>query len=146
MRPTLVFLASVISVVALAGKTEIAEEGNRVTKPGVISLSTSWIKDKGKKFDIGFKMRNESKENIIVVPVEIQCGRGGVSGRLKDEKAIALRSGEMKETTLTGLLSEKVKGPYKMTLTKVYLNPGADGKTLGKVLAEDVAWSVDIAD
>lgn len=145
MKITLTVLFCWLAGSAFA-KTEFAEEGNRVTREGILTLSSSWIKDKGKKFDIGFKMKNESKDAILVHPKEIQCGRGGVSGSINQDKVVPLRAGELREVVLTCLLSEKVKGPYKLKVTKVYANPGSDGKTLGKVIGEDIAWSVDIAD
>ena len=143
---SLLVLVGLFSIQAHAGKLEIAEAGNRVTKAGVLSLSTSWIKDKGKKWDIGLKIKNESSGDIIVNAQDSACWRGGVTGETSaGDNVIALRAGQMKEVRFTCKLAEKAKGPYKLTVTRVFENPGGDGKTVGKVIGTDIAWQVDIA-
>ncbi len=139
-------LVGLFSIQAMAGKIEFAEAGNRVTKPGVLTLSSSWIKDKGKKWDLGLKIKNENSVDIIVNAQDTQCWRGGVSGETSaGDNVTALRPGQMKEVRFTCKLSEKAKGAYKLTITRVFENPGGDGKTIGKVAGKDIAWQVELA-
>ncbi len=131
----------------MAGKTEIAEEGNRVTKPGVLTLSSSWVKDKGKKWDMGLKIKNENSGDIIVNAKDSQCWRGAVSGEVSaGDDVIPLRPGQMKEVRFTCKTGQKAKGAYKLTITRVFSNPGGDEKTVGKVIGKDIAWQVEIAE
>jgi len=133
------------SNLALA-KTEFAEDGNRVTKAGLLTLSASWVKDKGDKYDLGLKIKNENANDIIVNTQDTQCWRGNVSGTVSaSDDIVALRPGQLKEIRYTCKLSQDAKGAYKVTVTRVFANPGSDGKTTGKVIGKDVAWQVELA-
>jgi hypothetical protein len=135
-----------------AGRTDIAESDNKVTKPGVISLYAHWVKDKGKKYDIGYNMKNEHDKGIIVLLSEVHCYRGSSQGQLKHtffntgERTINFGAGELKSFNLVCQLGAENKGEYKITVGNVYENASGDGKTMGKVLAKDVVWKVKIAD
>lgn len=149
----LTLVAFSLSFAAHAGKIEISESDNRVTVPGVISLSAEWVKDKGKKYDVHFKMRNEHDKPIIVLFREMQCWRGSLIGELKHtffntgEKTIDLHRAEMKEMNLVCRLSEEAKGgEYRLVVGSVYENASGDGHSLGKVLKHNITWQVMIAE
>lgn len=141
---TLLLSTVFASSLCLAGRMDIAPEGNKVTVPGLITLYASWVKDKGEKYDVGFHFKNESESNFIIQLKEAHCYRGKTIGELKDDKTLALRSGQMKEQSLTCVVPDK-SGEYSVTIGKIYENPTGDGKTLGKVLAKEVKWQVTLA-
>ncbi len=138
---------ALISASALAGKTEFAEAGNKVTKAGLLSLSSTWVKNKGEKWDLGLKIKNENDADIIVNLEDTLCWRGGVSGTVSaGQEIVALRPGQMKEVRYTCKIGQKAKGVYKITVTRVFANPGGDGKTIGKVIGKNITWQVDLAE
>jgi hypothetical protein len=153
MKNTIVlFFVFLVCSYSFAGKVDIAVSDNKVTKAGIISLYAEWVKDKGKKYDIGFNIRNESDKGIIVLLSEMRCYRGKEEGVLKHtffntgEKTINFRSGELKSMTLVCRLTTKEEGEYRITVGHVYANASGDGKTLGKELLKNVEWKVRIAE
>lgn len=147
-------VALTVSLSAFAGKVDIAESDNKITVPNVISLSAEWIKDKGKKYDIHFKMHNEHSKPIVVLLSEMTCYRGGMLGELAHtffntgERTIDFGAGQLKAFNLVCKIGEKGGkngGEYSIKLANVYENPSGDGKTLGKVLKTNVEWKVRIA-
>ena len=151
MKTLLFVLVVLVPTLSHASKIDIAPEGNRLTKAGLVSLWSDWIKNKGKKYDISFHIKNESEKPIIIMLGEMHCFRGSVEGELKHtffntgEKTINFRGSETKNFTLVCQLDEKLKGDYRILVKQVYENAGGDGKTLGKVLGKDLDWKVSIA-
>lgn len=144
MNHKALLLSALFASACFAGKTDISPEGNKVTVPGLITVYASWVKDKGEKYDVGFHIKNESESNFIIQLKDAHCYRGKTIGELKDSKKLALRSGQMKEQSLTCVVPDK-SGEYSITLGKIYENSTGDGETLGKVLAKEVKWHVTLA-
>lgn len=148
MRTYAIVLALVafVSPRAHAGKVDLGEADNKVTKAGVITLSADWLKDKGKKYDIGFKFKSEHKEGMLVKLSDVSCFRGDIQGELDSDKTLEIRPNQFKHLTLTCKLSDKASGgAYRLVVSRVYENVSGDGKTLGKVLAQDITWQVKLA-
>lgn len=134
-----------VSCVCFAGKIEIPG-GKRVTRAGVISIAAPWVKDKGKKFDIGVSLTNESKQSIIVMLGDLHCKRGNLDGVLHHtffntgERTIDLTPGQNKSFNMVCDVHEATRGDYRVTIGRVFANPANDGKTKGEVLATNVEW------
>lgn len=147
----ILILAVLLSPRAHAGKVELGESDNKVTKAGVITLSADWLKDKGKKYDIAFRMKNEHKTGIIVRLDDMRCYRGETEGVLKHtffnvgERTIDMRPGQLKKFTMVCHVGDKSVGTYRIVVGHVYENASGDGRSLGKALAQDVTWQVTIA-
>lgn len=127
-------------------KRELSPAENTVTERGAVACWGEWIKDKGEKFDIGFGIRNESKDSIIIFLHDIVAGRGDAEGPVKHaifgigEKTIDFVPGQTKTLTLVCESVDAKPGPYHVTIRKVYTNPNRDGRTYGDVIADDVKW------
>jgi hypothetical protein len=143
---TVIGLLGFVCLSAFAGRTEIAPAGNKVTKAGVISIYSEWVKDKGKKYDLNLTLSNDHDKDIIVLLNDFRCFRGTVSGEIKSDDTIHLLPGKKKGLTVTCNLGSKTKGEYRIVVTKVYENPASDEKTLGKVIGTEIEWKVAIAD
>jgi hypothetical protein len=117
---------------------------------GVVTVQVPWIKDKGKKFDVHLSIHNEDKDKgIIIFLSDMGCKRGDVTGILKHtffntgEKTIDFKPNEAKEFTLVCRTEGAQLGHFALSINKVYNNPSLDGKTVGKVIAQDLKWSQD---
>lgn len=127
-------------------RQELSADQNKITRPGVISVSADWVKMKGKKFDIGLNLTNEHSKSIIVLLKEIKCFKGKNEGMLKHtffntgERTIDLRPGQMKAFRFVCDGGDKEDSEMKIVIGKVYENPNDDMKTTGKTLAQNVEW------
>lgn len=127
-------------------KIKFSPSENRVTRSGAISLSAEWLKDKGKRFDIGLRLRNEHEKPVIVLLREMRCYRGNTEGVLKHtffntgERTIDLRVGQLKSFKFDCVVGERTHGDFRVIVGRVYENGSGDGRSLGKVLAQDVEW------
>ena len=150
MRP--IHAALVACAVAAAGcahsHKEFTPATQTVTVPGVISCWGNWIKDKGDKFDVSFSIRNDSPDAFALVFLsDISGGRGDAEGTVRHsawagERTIDMRPGQLKTFTLTcGYQREVHAGDYRIEIHKVFENPTHDGRTPGKVVAENVVWT-----
>lgn len=143
---TLLVMAMVFSVGCSSKR--VLKEDNSVSERGVIKVWANWVKDKGEKFDIQFVMENISEKGIIVKLNNIQCARGKRTGRVKHtffntgERTIDLLAGENKQFNLVCYLGAESEGPFNMRIVKVYENPENDGESMGKVIAENLIWSL----
>lgn len=116
--------------------------------PGVFSLRGTWVKEKGRKFDVGLTLRNESPAFQIVFLSDLVGGRGAAEDRMRHatwgwgERTIDLRPGEEKSFTMSCSVSaDAASAPVHVTVRRVYENPSRDGRTPGKVVAEGVTWT-----
>ena len=143
-----------LMVLAFAGCTsrhELVAEQNKVTRPNVISVSADWISDKGKKYDLGFNVHNEHNKGIIILLKEFRCFKGKTEGVVKHaffnagERTIDFRQGQMKQFKLVCTAKGEPGGEFKIIISKVYENPNDDGKTTGKVLAQNIEWKAAFA-
>lgn len=152
MKNLLISLLGFCSLTSFAGRTEIAAQDNKVTKPGVITIYADWVKNKGKKYDINMTFINEHDKGIIILIKEMRCSKGKRDGEIKHtffntgERTIDFGAGQKKQFNLVCVLGEKAEGPYQVRVANVYENASGDGKTMGKVLAKNVEWKVNIAE
>jgi len=135
---------------AFASSTFIPGAENKMVAKGVMSLSVLKIIDKGRKFDMKLAIRNDNNQTgIIVFFSDMSCQRAGTPGRLKyslfgiGERTIDFRPGQQKEMSMVCETEGTKKGPFKLMVAKIYDNPSLDGKTVGKVIANDLTWEQD---
>lgn len=145
---TIVGLACVFLLSACAGKKISMGDQTKVSK-GPVTVYSSWVKDKGKKYDVQFHIANEGQTAFIIMLNDITCWRGNTRGELKHtffntgERTIDIRAGQQKTMNLVcNHHNEDPKGGYSIQINKVYDNPGGDGVTRGKVIANDIEWRV----
>ena len=121
----------------------------KVTKDNV-SMWATWVKDKGKKYDLNLNIANNTDKDVIIMLEEMSCFRGSNRGALKHtffntgERVIDFRAGQMKGFNLVCDLQANVEGDFKIKVAKVYENLGGDGKTRGKAIASDLEWKINI--
>jgi hypothetical protein len=127
---------------------KIVNPGNVATgKDKVLSAYAGWVKDKGKKYDLDFHLRNDSDKPIIVFLADLTCMRGDVQGVLKHtffntgERTINIRPGAEKSSNMVCNLGTKTKGDFKITVKNVFSNPSGDGVNAGQVIAKDITWT-----
>ena len=141
------FLATMILLTytasAFAWGWDKVEGLGKANVPGVLDLTTDWLKDKDDKFDVSLKLTNLSKETILLFIGDMSCVRGtetnGTINNHSDRRTIDLRSNESRSVILTCQLKTKNKGNFSLDM-KVFSNPSGDSNTPGKVLAEKVEW------
>jgi hypothetical protein len=139
-------ILSLFAVTALmgCGAKRIKIEEKQVTKNDIVSFNVSALKDKGKSFDIVMGVTNISTNDIIFMLNDMQCYKGTTQGVLKHtfyntgERVIDFRKGQLKNFKMVCKLADKTKGDYRIVVTRIFDNPGADGETKGKVLAENI--------
>jgi hypothetical protein len=115
----------------------------KMQKPGVITATPEWLKDKDDKYDVSMKFANDSKNTILLFVGDMKCMRGADNATKidphQDRRTIDLRAGESRSVIFTCYMPTKTKGDFAMSL-KVFDNPSSDSNTPGKVLAEDLHW------
>lgn len=123
---------------------------NNIHQKGVVTVQVPWIKDKGKKFDVHLSIHNENPDKgMIIFLSDMGCRRGKVTGELKHtffntgEKTIDFKPNQTKDFNLVCRTEGATRGDFKLSINKVYNNPSLDGKTVGKVIAENLTWSQD---
>ena len=149
MNAALVVTTCVVSLSSSIGFAKSAQqlENNEVKAGDAISVWASSVKDKDKKYDLSFNLRNLSTtDGLLVMFPDMSCKRGEVKGNLRyptfgsKGNTLALKPEETKNFTVVCDLPTEVKGEYSIILGKVYANPSNDGYTQGKVLADTVVW------
>lgn len=141
------FLAAIIllsyTATAFGWGWDKVEGIGKANVPGVIDLTTDWLKDKDNKYDVSLHLKNLSKETILLFVGDMNCERGtetnGIINNHSDRRTIDLRSNESRSVVLTCQLKTKNKGNFALDM-KVFANPSGDSNTPGKVLAEKVEW------
>jgi hypothetical protein len=133
------------AIVACGHKKIVTDDTASIGKSGVMTVSSAWIKVKGKKFDQQVVMQNSSAGSEIVWLKDVHCSRGHVTG---DVSMVNARHGDMPiwlrpRSTQTivftcDLNAAEVRGPFKISVSRVYENPSDDGRTTGKVIAKDL--------
>ena len=143
----LIELSMAVLLTACGGSSQIKPGSDEiVSKPGVLSVQVNWVKDKKTKYDLNISLRNDSTGGIIVFLSDLQCNRGDVAGKFRHtffntgERTIDFHPGQMKNFNAVCDLNTKSTGDYVITVKKVYANDSLDGKTAGKVIAEDIVW------
>jgi hypothetical protein len=149
MRISILLFTAMFGLSAFAATKMEVSPDNKLEVKGLMTMTVAWVKDKTKKFDVDFTIKNESdKSGIIVYLQDMGCARGDTSGQLKHtffntgERTIDFRAHQQKHFSMVCDLGGEVKsGTFKINITKVYDNPSMDGKTTGKILASDLTWS-----
>lgn len=146
---TQILAAVVVGALMLAcGSRMIRQDMNSsVGKPGVIKVWANWVKDKKAKFDMNFSMVSENDDQMIIVFLaDISCSRGGMAGQVKHtffnsgERTIQLAPRQGKNFNMVCYTPGPTTGEFNVTVAKVFENPSKDGKTPGKVIAENLVW------
>lgn len=144
---SLLIVSLFLGFTACGGKKIKLSEDTKITKDGV-SVWATWVKDKGKKYDVQFNISNSSKNDIIILLDDMNCYRGATRGMLKHtffntgERTIDFRAGQMKAFNLVCDYKVMAEGDFKITIARAYDNPGGDGRTRGKAVANDIEWKV----
>ena len=116
-------------------------EASKVSKAGVIAVSSQWIKDKKKRWDAMLVLENLSKQTLIVSGDDIKCFRGDTEGIVHGVgHAIDVPSGGTKTATVQCDTRSKEGGDFRIEVGKVYSNPNNDGVTRGNVVATGLQW------
>lgn len=138
----------VVFINACGGKSVVVGDESKVTK-GPISVWATWVKDKGKKFDLQLNVSNEGKHDVIIMLGDMSCYRGSTQGMLKHtffntgERVIDIHAGQIKSFNMVCDYRQKSDGAFKILISKVYDNPGNDGTTRGKAIVSDLEWKVN---
>ena len=142
MLNALLFVAAVFAAERFTPGSE-----NNIKKDGVLLAHVAWIKDKGQKFDFNLHIHNENEDKgMIIFLSDLRCKRGTVTGVVKHtffntgEKTIDFKPNERKDFNLVCRTEGTEKGDFQLKIAKVYDNPSLDGKTVGKVIAENLEW------
>jgi hypothetical protein len=145
MRTTLGLIALMAVISGCGSKQVKLSDSNKVTTKGIAMWAT-WVKDKGKKYDMQLNIANENEKAAIILLYDMTCYRGETPGRFKHtffgmgERTINFGSGQTKNFTMVCDDLGKATGDIKIKVRKVYENPNGDGITQGKVLAENLEW------
>jgi len=141
MKLALVILVA-FGFVACGGKKVKVDESSAVTKAD-ITLSAKWVKDKKRKFDVSFEIKNGGKKDVLIAQGDIHCFRGDTQGILRGgDRTIDIRAGEARSVQFTcDEFKGDVPGNFRVVIKRVFDNPNHDGITQGKVLASDLTWS-----
>ena len=137
----------VLGLTACAGRAIKLGNDTKVTKDG-IGVWATWLKDKGKKYDVQLNIENGSKNDLIILLSDMSCFRGENRGTLKHtffntgERTIDFRVGQMKPFNLVCDYRAKGEGDFKIIISRIFDNPGGDGRTRGKVIGNDLEWKV----
>jgi hypothetical protein len=136
-------LALVLIFVAGCAHRKVGVKGNnRVVRPGVVSMWTPWVKDKGDTYDMNLTILNESGKMILIYPAEAHCFRGATEGSFKNlgngERIVDFSVGQKREFTIhCDFDSYHHQGDYRVVLSGVYATT-ADGKGTPKQLAKNL--------
>jgi hypothetical protein len=140
-------LVLIYSTLVFAGNKIIPNSENQLMHKGVVSLNVPWVKDKGGKYDLRMSFHNESNDHAIIIFLsDMGCKRGLVSGELKytffntGERTIDFKPNQTKAFNMVCKVEGKPNGDFAVTIAKVYDNASKDGKTPGKVLAQNLTW------
>lgn len=140
------FLIGIVGLFLISVQAQAREKMEGVAKAnvkGVVTITAAWIKDKKSKYDVNFKLVNESDKTLLFFVGDTKCARGAdVNGKVDfhtDRRSIDLRAGESREIVLTCRFENKVTGDFIVTF-KLFDNPSDDSNTPGKLLAETLVW------
>lgn len=139
--------SALVLLAGCASKQTFSNTNSSVTSNPAIEITTLWLKDKGKKYDIEMNIRNVSSSDIVFFLKDMSCEKGGVAGRLKHtffntgERSIDFRKGQLKRFKMVCDIGAEERGSYKIMISQVFENPNGDGRTQGKVLATNVSWT-----
>src|SRR5665213_800821 len=140
MRVLFALIVTAVCLPAFGSTKYEPGANNKMEAKGIMTLTVSWIKDKGKKYDLHVNIKNENdKTGIIVFLSDMGCQRGESGGQLKHtffntgERTIDFRPHQQKDFNMMCIVNGKATGPFKLSVAKVYDNPSLDGKTVGKV-------------
>jgi hypothetical protein len=116
----------------------------KAQKSGVFTAAAEWVKDKDDKYDVSFKLTNDTEKTILLFVGDMKCARGakhdGTLDNHSDNRTIDLRPKESRSVVFTCRgMDEKQKGDFTVNF-KVFENPTGDSKTPGKVLADNLVW------
>lgn len=131
---------------ACGSSKKVNDPQNFATMKGIITVWAEWVKDKGRRVDSEFHIRNDSDKFIIVLFHDMTCSKGDRTGTLKytffntGERTIDLGPGQTKSANMVCNFPASVKGPLKVSISKVFENPSKDRATPGKLVASDVIW------
>jgi hypothetical protein len=131
--------------VVACGHVAIDTSNSEVTKGGIVVRPLK-IKNKGDKYDVQLAITNTTQKNIIILLSDMSCYRGSTMGSLKHtffntgERTIDFTPGRSKSFNMVCDMGVKTKGPYRLSISKVYDNPKADGATRGAVIIENIDW------
>jgi len=126
------------------GAKRVRIEEKQVTKNDIVSFNVTTLKDKGKTYDIMMSVQNVSDKDIIIMLNDMQCFKGNLQGELKHtfyntgERTIDFRKGQLKNFKMVCRLGDKTKGDYRILVSRIFDNPGADGETKGKVIGSNI--------
>lgn len=148
MQKNLFFIISIL-LLATSCSSTMRKKFDRpeFEKKTGLEMYPIYLKDKGKKFDIGLAFLNNSNTSIIVHRRALKCFKGDQKGRLGystfgiGERVIDLAPDQEKVVKLT-CKHKKVdkKGAYKITVRKVLENKSEDGITPSGTFAENLVW------
>ncbi len=123
------------------------DKSTQIVKEGVAAIWVAWVKDKGDKYDVNMNIHNDSTEKgMIIFLSDMTCKRGSMPGKLRHtffntgERTIDFRPRETKSFNLVCDTHNDQKGDFTIHFAKIYDNPSLDGKTTGKVIAENLEW------
>jgi len=140
------FLVGIVGVFLFSVQAHAWDKMEGVAKAsvkGAVTITAAWIEDEKSKYDVNFKIINESDKTLLFFVGDTKCARGAdVNGKVDfhtDLRSIDLRAGESREIVLTCRFENKGTGDFIVTF-KLFDNPSDDSNTPGKLLAEKLVW------
>jgi hypothetical protein len=141
---SLIFFLAVLEV-SCATSVKVTQQE---PKPGAVTMHFQWLKDKGKKFDFNLMIANKTDQDVLLYLHDMRCYRGTTEGKLEHtffntgHRTFKYHAGQTDNYNMVCAFPEKTTGEFRITLTKVYKNPGGDGVTQGEEIAHDIAVSL----
>ena len=137
-------LSVLIFTVGCGGKAiRLNPEANKVVSKKILALWGTDLKDKGKKFDVNFFIKNESDYPITFSVWEMSCAKGDVEGTVQHhffnagKKQLDMPAKTIKNYRFACLLGDKVEeGDHKIMVNNVY----DTSKDKPKLVIEKAVW------
>lgn len=110
-----------------------------VAYPGVVEVSAEWVKDKRRRFDVLFFVRNLRGDALVLKRRDITCARGERAGDLDmdDDAVQELGPGETRRLLGKCDLGDVADGPFILRFDAIYVE-GEDAPIVrGLVFAVD---------
>ena len=129
MKPILLTLVFLFLAACSHKKLRIYDDTRSSDPRSGLELWASWVKDKGKKYDVLVHMANESHRPRRIYVNDIHCYKGDRRGRLSHkyarhgEQSLHFRPRETKEVVMICRFDKKFDGEFRVRVEDVYRVP-----------------------
>ena len=139
MRIALAIIGLAFLCTACGGRRIVLDREPAVTYPGVVEISADWVKDKKRRFDVLYHVRNLSSDALMLKRRDISCARGEAAGDLVMDKAPVQEIGPGGSRRLLAkcILGGMLDSPFVLRFDAFYL----EGEEVPAV--RGLVWAVD---